>query len=136
MIINFSAQKKHSHLMASVSALVIIFLLSPFTQSTTPFIDCSQHDRINLTIFAISNNNAASGKAIVGGQWLAIQEINNDPNILPDYCLNLEGLRHSHTYYVQTVKSQYHRNILKYILIKCIQCMTHKDQLNRQLLKH
>ena len=82
--------------MASFLFMLIVFLFvhltSHSTNATSPFRDCSQHDRINLTIFAISNINAASGKAIVGGQWLAIQEINNNPNILPDYCLNLQGL--------------------------------------------
>ena len=48
----------------------------------------------NTIIFsAISNlDSGTSGKATVGAQWLAIQEINNNTNLLPNYTLTLEGL--------------------------------------------
>ena len=71
-------------------AYILPILISTIVQSI-PYVDCSQDDRINLTLFAISNIDTTSGKDIVGGQWLYIQQINNDPTILSDYCLILEG---------------------------------------------
>ena len=58
----------------------------------------------NITFNAISTLNAFSGKSIVGAQWIAIQEINNSTDLLPNYNLSLDGLfiyaqqiNHSHT---------------------------------------
>ena len=45
----------------------------------------------NLTFFAISNvGTDTSGRSVVGAQWLAIQEINNNTDLLSNYELKLE----------------------------------------------
>ena len=48
-------------------------------------------EKHQITLSAISNLDATSGKSIVGAQWIAIQEINNNSQILPNYTLHLQG---------------------------------------------
>eukprot|EP01084_Bolivina_argentea_P210649 358464_1 len=49
-------------------------------------------DQHEITIFAITNLDDNHGKSAVGAQWLAIQEINNNSHLLPQYNFNLKIL--------------------------------------------
>ncbi len=56
----------------------------------------TQSQNTTITIFAISNLNAIAGASAVGAQWLAIQEINNNSELLPEITLELKGIfKHS-----------------------------------------
>ena len=72
---------------------VFLFLVSlsivinPSSSQTTSTLE----NVTEITIFAMSNvADTPSGKAIIGGELLALESINNDPNLLPNYQLNLE----------------------------------------------
>ena len=43
-----------------------------------------------ITIYAITNLGSTTGKSIAGGEWLAIEEINNNTNLLPNYKLKFQ----------------------------------------------
>ena len=54
----------------------------------------SDDTKQEITLFAISNifeDGTGDGTSITGGQWIAMQEINNNTNLLSDYKLNLQG---------------------------------------------
>ena len=50
------------------------------------------HDHATITIFEVATdlNNSIHGN--VAGHFIAIDEINNNPDLLPNYTLNLQGL--------------------------------------------
>ena len=50
--------------------------------------------RKNITLFSISNileDGSGDGTSITGGEWIAMMEVNNNTNLLPDYKLDLKG---------------------------------------------
>ena len=68
-----------------VVAIAIYILATPCIY----YVGCQD----TIIFSAISNfDQGTSGKSIVGAQWLAIQEINNNPNLLSAFQLQLESL--------------------------------------------
>eukprot|EP01083_Nonionella_stella_P257975 882410_1 len=54
--------------------LILLLLHLKSTQSTE-----------NVTLFVISNYDDFGAQSIIGSWWLAVDEINADPNLLPNY---------------------------------------------------
>ena len=69
--------------------MAVLLLLSVLLQFA-PLISAK-----NITFLALSNVNLENvdvdANSVVVGQWLAIQEINNNTQLLPNFTLNLEG---------------------------------------------
>ena len=59
----------------------------------------SKDNRTEIVIFTISNIDDGVGDsvAVVGAQWIAVQEINNDKSLLSNYRLNLTGKNYINT---------------------------------------
>ena len=64
----------------------------------------SNDSRKEINLFSISNifgDGSGDGTGITGAQWIAMMEINNNTNVLPDYKLNLTGNYKIYIYIVE-----------------------------------
>eukprot|EP01084_Bolivina_argentea_P275120 469103_1 len=50
----------------------------------------SHPSNVEIKIFAVSNLDDESARSVVGSEWLAIQEINSNPDLFPNYHLTLQ----------------------------------------------